>query len=30
MLMNSIQSVYEAIAAEGFSERVLQLIDEKV
>ena len=28
--MNSIQDIYEAIATEGFSERVLQLIDEQV
>ena len=28
--MSSIQDIYEAIAAEGFSERVLQLIDEQV
>ena len=28
--MNSIQDIYEAIATDGFSERVLQLIDEQV
>ena len=28
--MSSIQDIYEAIAAEGFCERVLQLIDEQV
>ena len=28
--MNSIQDIYEAIATEGFSERVLQLIDKHV
>ena len=28
--MNSIQDIYEAIATEGFSERVLRLIDEQV
>ena len=28
--MNSIQDIYEAIVTEGFSERVLQLIDEQV
>ena len=28
--MNSIQDIYEVIATEGFSERVLQLIDEQV
>ena len=28
--MNSIQDIYEAIATEGFSERVLRIIDEQV
>ena len=28
--MNSIPNIYEVIATEGFSERVLQLIDEQV
>ena len=28
--MNSIQDIYETIATEGFSERVLRLIDEQV
>jgi len=28
--MSSIQDLYEAIAAEGFSERVLHLIEEQV
>ena len=28
--MSSIQDIYEAIAAEGYSERVLKLIDEQV
>ena len=28
--MNSIQDIYEAVATEGFSERVLRLIDEQV
>ncbi len=29
-MTNGIQGIYEAIATEGFSERVLQLIDEYV
>ena len=28
--MSSIQDIFEVMAAEGFSERVLQLIDEQV